>query len=168
MAFVSHREIDSGRFPPGVLYGAGAMVTAVLLLTGGVRTGVIAGLPSAAQTRATAHVSVVETRSIRFVDRADGGVDIVDTADGSLAGRVVPGSLNGFVRGVMRGLARDRHLSHVGPQAPFVLTRYSDGALTLDDPSTARHIELGSFGPTNRAAFRALLKSATPRQAGHA
>ena len=156
---MSHREIDAGRFPPAVLYGAGAMMAAVVLLTGAVRTGVITGLPSAAQSRATAHVGAVETRAIRFVDRADGGVDIVDIADGSLAGRIAPGSLNGFVRGVMRGLARDRHLARVGSAAPFVLTRYSDGALTLDDPSTARHIELGSFGPTNRAAFRALLKS---------
>ena len=162
---MQHREIDSGRFPPGVLYGAGAMIAAALLSTAAVRTGAISALPSASEARATANVAALETRSIRFVDRADGGVDVIDTADGSLAGRVVAGSLNGFVRGVMRGLARDRHLSHVGPEAPFVLTRYANGALTLDDPSTRRHIELGSFGPTNRAAFRIFLKSAPASQA---
>ncbi len=156
---MQHREIDSGRFPPGILFGAGAMIAAALLSTAAVRTGVIAGLPSATEARASANIAAVETRSIRFVDRTDGGVDVVDTADGSLAGRIAPGSLNGFVRGVMRGLARDRHLSHVGREQPFTLTRYANGALTLDDPSTRRHIELGSFGPTNRAAFRVFLKS---------
>ena len=156
---MQHREIDSGRFPPAVLWGAGAMVAAVLLATAGVRSGLIAALPSAPQARVTAHVGVAEARSLRFEDQADGGVRIIDTADGSLAGTIPKGALNGFVRGVMRGLARDRHLARVGPEKPFVLTRWSDGALTLDDPSTRRHIELGSFGPTNRAAFRVLLRS---------
>ena len=156
---MQHREIDSGKFPPAVLWGAGGLIVAVLLATAGVRSGLIGALPTTQQARAAAHVGVAEARSLRFEDQADGGVRIVDTADGSLAGTVPKGALNGFVRGVMRGLARDRHLMRVGPDKPFVLTRWSDGALTLDDPSTHRHIELGSFGPTNRAAFRVLLRS---------
>jgi putative photosynthetic complex assembly protein len=70
----------------------------------------------------------------------------------------VPG--NGFVRGVMRGMARDRRAHGVGMEPPFALTLWRNGTLSLTDKSTGRAIELGSFGPDNRAAFAALLPGA--------
>jgi len=67
----------------------------------------------------------------------------------------VPG--NGFVRGVMRGMARERHFRGVGMTPPFTLTLWQNGTLSLVDKATGRAIELGSFGPDNRAAFAALM-----------
>jgi hypothetical protein len=42
-------------------------------------------------------------------------------------------------------------------EAPYRLTLWDDYSLSLTDTGTGRTIELGSFGPDNRAAFAALL-----------
>jgi len=96
------------------------------------------------------------TRSVSFVDRADGGVTALDGRTGAPVVTFAPGT-NGFVRGALRALARQRRLNGIGPAAPFLLTRWSDGRLTLDDSTTGSHVELDGFGPTNVAAFAALL-----------
>lgn len=62
----------------------------------------------------------------------------------------------GFVRGCLRALARERKRREIGPDQPFELVARSDGRLTLYDPSTAQHIDLDSFGPSNVALFRNL------------
>ena len=77
-----------------------------------------------------------------------------------------PGDLKdkrGFVRGVMRGLARDRISRHIGEAPPFRLSQARDGELWLQDTATGRLIDLESFGVTNRAAFLDLLHSAEAR-----
>jgi putative photosynthetic complex assembly protein len=67
-----------------------------------------------------------------------------------------PGT-NGFVRGVLRGLVRERRAERIGPAPPFRLTRWADGRLSLDDPSTGRHVDIEVFGPTNAGAFADIL-----------
>ena len=94
---------------------------------------------------------------LRFLDRADGAVVIEDVTAGRQAGLIAPGSQSGFIRGVMRGLARDRRMRGVSEVPPFRLTQWSDGQLSLVDRATGRAIELSAFGGTNRAAFAALL-----------
>ena len=59
----------------------------------------------------------------------------------------------------MRGLARERRMHGIGSEAPFTLTQWRDGELTLTDSATGRSIELNAFGTTNRAAFAALLRA---------
>lgn len=66
----------------------------------------------------------------------------------------------GFVRGTLRALARERKRREVGSEHPFELTARTNGRLVLRDPSTAQRIDLDSFGPGNAALFRNL------RQAG--
>ena len=95
-------------------------------------------------------------RDLRFDDRADGGVVITEWPAGDVVAVLPPGT-NGFVRGVMRGLARDRRAREIGSEPPFRLTHWSDGRLTLDDPSTGRRIDLDAFGPTNTAVFARLM-----------
>jgi putative photosynthetic complex assembly protein len=70
---------------------------------------------------------------------------------------VLPPGTNGFVRGVLRGLARERRRQEIGQQPPFRLTLWDDGRLSLEDETTGRRIELEAFGPTNLAAFARLL-----------
>jgi putative photosynthetic complex assembly protein len=98
----------------------------------------------------------VESRELRFEDRDDGAVAVYEAADGATVDVLAPGT-NGFVRGVMRGLARERKRQEIGQQPPFRLTRWADGRLTLDDTATGRRIELAAFGPTNTGAFARLL-----------
>ena len=106
--------------------------------------------------REQAHIAPIKSRALRFVDRADGAVVIVD-ARGGTAAVIAPGQKTGFVRGVMRGLARERHAHGIGEGPPFTLTLWQDGELSLVDTATGRAIELTAFGTTNRATFAALL-----------
>lgn len=103
----------------------------------------------------TPDAPVVSARVLQFADRADGGIDVTDVASGRLV-ETVTGQA-GFVRGTLRGLARERRRSGVGPAEPFALLAHSDGRLTLVDPSTSRRVDLESFGPTNEAEFVRML-----------
>ena len=79
-----------------------------------------------------------------------------DARGGAIVDVLQPGAF-GFVRVAMRGLARDRRLRQVGAQAPFMLTRWSDNRVTLDDPETGRRLDLSAFGRVNGEAFERLL-----------
>lgn len=134
--------------PRGALAGAAGLV--VIALSGaayGRLTGQSATAPPAA--------SVVASRSLRFADRADGAVVVTEAGGGPVA-VVAPGT-NGFLRGVLRGLAQERLRQDAGAATPFVLTRWSDGRLSLTDPVTRRSIYLEAFGPSNVAPFAVLL-----------
>lgn len=86
----------------------------------------------------------------------EGSIRVLSASDGALLLTVPPGE-GGFMRGVMRGLARDRKMRGIGPEQPFRLERRVNGMLILHDTATGRDIALGSFGPTNLEAFSQLL-----------
>ena len=100
--------------------------------------------------------AAVESRDLRFEDGQKGAVLVFDASDHQLVDTLAPGS-NGFIRVVMRGLARERRKVDVGAQPPFRMTRYSSGQLTLTDTSTGQQIDLGAFGSTNAGAFARLM-----------
>jgi putative photosynthetic complex assembly protein len=99
---------------------------------------------------------VVQERALRFQDRVDGGITVLDASNGAVIGDVAPGT-NGFLRSAMRGLVRERKREGIGPQLPFELVIRGDQRLTLEDPGTSRRIDLRSFGPTNAGVFEHLL-----------
>lgn len=105
----------------------------------------------------------VESVSLRFVDRQDGAVEVYRAESGERVAVVEPGT-GGFIRGVMRGLVRERRLSGEVTRAPFMLRRWADGRLTLEDPQTGRVIDLGAFGVTNAGAFAKLMVSSQTMQ----
>ncbi len=156
-------EIDDKPFPVVPLVGAGMLVAMTIALAAGPRLGYLPPIATAASERAAHHVATVETRSLAFADRADGALVVTDTGRGTAAAVLPHGVNNGFIRGVLRGMARDRKLRGVGAGAPFTLTLFADDALTLRDPATGRNIELGSFGPTNRQSFADLLLTHRPK-----
>ncbi|WP_439574798.1 photosynthetic complex assembly protein PuhC [Phreatobacter sp.] len=98
----------------------------------------------------------VQAVELVFSDHRDGSIRVADAADSRLV-LTVPSGEGGFMRGVMRGLARDRKMRGLGPDLPFRLERRENGMLILLDPATGREIALGSFGPTNLEAFSQLL-----------
>ena len=65
----------------------------------------------------------------------------------------------GFVRGVLRALARERKKNGLGSEQPFELIARKDGRFTLYDPATNARIDLEAFGPTNVSVFSHLLTS---------
>jgi putative photosynthetic complex assembly protein len=71
---------------------------------------------------------------------------------------VIEPETGGFVRGVLRSLVRRRMQLGLGREAGgFDLNRLSDGQITLSDPATGEIVDLGAFGPTNQAAFAAIM-----------
>jgi putative photosynthetic complex assembly protein len=145
----------STSFPRGALLGAAGLMTLAMVAAGTARlTGI-----------GTSHVpdgTPVESRDLRFADRSDGAVVISEADTGRVVNVASPGT-NGFLRSTMRGLARDRKRRDFGADAPFRLTRWADGRLSLQDEATGRSIDLGAFGATNAAVFAHLMTgSATP------
>lgn len=94
-----------------------------------------------------------------FHDRADGGIDVRRASDGAFVHGVAPQS-NGFLRGTLRGLARERRLRGIGPEQPVQLAGLADGRLMLIDPATEWRVDLSAFGPTNAAAYAPLVPAA--------
>lgn len=159
---MSSDHAHADMLPRGTLVIAGALVLFALAVTSFVRIADIPPAASPALLRQTAHIAPVESRNLRFVDRADGAVLIQDVDQRSTASVIAPGQQTGFIRGVMRGLARERKMSGIGDGPPFRLTLWRDGQLTLTDSATGRSIEMTAFGSTNRAAFAALLPATAP------
>jgi putative photosynthetic complex assembly protein len=145
-------------FPKGMLVLAGTLVGGALLLATTIR---LTGTPpqsSPTLERAAAGVTAVKSRDLRFADQADGSLSIVDVTTGQMAGVVARGSTSGFIRGVMRGLMRNRHQRGLGPEAPFRLTKWANGQVSITDTTSGHVTDLSGFGDTNRAAVEALLK----------
>jgi putative photosynthetic complex assembly protein len=132
--------------PRAAIVGAGVLVLLTMVAAGTARwTGVgTTQLPPAAEAAAIA---------LSFADRPDGAVEILAEGERTV---LDPGT-NGFIRGVLRGLARDRKMRGIGAETPFRLVRRVDGRLMLEDPATGRALDLGAFGTTNADAFARLM-----------
>lgn len=98
----------------------------------------------------------VKTRALRFADLPDGSVAVIDHASGATVANL--SGEQGFLRGAMRAMARERIRAGGTPAQPFDLIARADGRLTLVDPVVQTRIDLESFGPTNSAVFARLLK----------
>lgn len=102
------------------------------------------------------NVTPLASRDLTFFDMADGSVEVRDASGADVVFIAGPGT-NGFIRGVMRGMARDRHARDIDQAPAFRLAEWPDGRLSLQDLATGKEIELSAFGATNRAAFAQLL-----------
>lgn len=100
------------------------------------------------------------SRDIRFEDQPDGSIRVIDAKLREQIALVAPAS-NGFLRGAVRGLVRERKLQGMGVEVPFTLAVLADGRLVLHDGATGYEIDLASFGSTNAAVFSKLLAPPT-------
>ncbi len=98
----------------------------------------------------------VAQRALAFADAPDGGIVVRDGATGEVA-LTLPQGTNGFLRGALRGLADRRRTARLPHEAPFLLTAWDDGRVTLEDPLTRQRVAVSSFGPTQVRSFVALL-----------
>jgi putative photosynthetic complex assembly protein len=148
--------------PKPALYMAGALILVTFALALSAR---LFGFGAFAEPTGTPLVS----RALTFTDRPDGGIVVHDASSREVATVLAPGT-GGFVRGSLRALTRKRRLARIGAETPFVLTRYDDGRLVLDDPATKASVTISSFGPTQIATFDSLLfvsaRRGTPEAAG--
>ena len=97
-----------------------------------------------------------QVRLLRFEDRPNGDIGVINAQDGSELARF--SGEQGFMRGALRAMARERKRRDIGPMDPFELHARTDGRLTLIDPATHMRLDLESFGPTNAGLFAQLLQ----------
>lgn len=155
---MSHSHSHENTVPKAALIAAVSLVVITLLMASAVSLGFLDREAVPQLEREKAQVQAIASRDLRFDDRQDGAVIISDAGDGSsIAVIATETEGGGFIRGVMRGLARERRMHGIGAEPPFVLTAWGDGSLSLTDSATGRMIELGAFGADNRAIFAELL-----------
>ena len=140
--------------PRGPLLGAAVLIGICLLAVAAIR---LSGIDISQRSNA----AVVAERTLRFEDRPDGSIVVLDArlpaGDAAAALQVLAPGSNGFLRGTLRALVRERRRAGFGPEMPFQLQAHADGRLTLQDPATTQRVDLESFGPTNAAVFARLL-----------
>ncbi len=141
-------------FPRWVLLCAGAVLAFSLISVGLVR--ITGNGPDQRPAPAT------QERQLRFEDRADGSIAITDARTGEVVTSVQ--GEQGFVRGALRALTRERKARGLGSEQAFQLMVRTDGGLTLYDPATSQRVDLEAFGPTNAQNFARLLKAPPPQR----
>ena len=97
-----------------------------------------------------------QIRTLRFVDQADGSIQVIDATTGADVHNFQ--GEQGFVRGTLRALVRDRRLQGFGADQPFELIAHDAGRLSLRDPATGSTIALESFGSKNIDVFARLMR----------
>lgn len=133
--------------PRPVLFAAAALVGLSILAASLARV-----------NRGVDEVSLVDAstpatlRELRFVDRTGGGVEVFDALTRESLGILEVGK-DGFVRGVMRALARQRRLKNISRETPVQLIQIDGHGLVLFDPATGQRVYLNAFGQTNVEAF---------------
>lgn len=147
MQNVQPRPLPPDSMPRGPLLAIGVVLLVVLLSVAAVR---LSGTPIRAPD-----AEAVATRSLRFEDRPDGSVAVIDARSGQQI-ESVHGEA-GFLRGALRAMARERRKQGLGAEPAFELIARRDGRLTLSDTATGERIDLESFGPTNAGVFARLL-----------
>jgi len=153
MRTVQARPPTPDTMPRGPLLLIGALLLAALAGVAGVRlSGTEIREPDAA---------AVAQRSLRFEDRRDGSVAVIDARNG-LQIESIHGEA-GFLRGALRAMARERRKQGLGAGRAFELIARADGRVTLSDPATGERVDLESFGPTNAGVFARLLDAQPQR-----
>ncbi len=122
----------------------------------------------------TAAATPIKKTNLVFRDEANGGIAIwVDSVgvSGSANPTTEPQTQTkllfegeqGFLRGTLRALARDRMARNLSPDVPFELALLQDGRLCITDPLTHKSIDLQAFGPDNLAVFVQILNAVSAR-----
>jgi putative photosynthetic complex assembly protein len=147
-----HHDHQAPVIPRGALVGAAILLTVTICGAAWTRW--------TDNTVATApDVAAVSTLELRFADRDDGAIVVLEggaiESPATLA--VLPAGNDGFVRGVLRALARQRRLADHDGSAPLALTRWADGRLSIADPLTGAVVEINGFGSDNVRAFERVI-----------
>lgn len=96
-------------------------------------------------------------RDIIFDERANEEIAVID-GHSRQAIEVIAPEADGFIRGMLRGMSRDRRVRGAAVDAPYRLIRWNDGRVTLSDTTSGLRIDLKAFGQSNLQAVARFLK----------
>lgn len=150
--------------PTPLLAALGALLALAIVAIGLSRT----PFPSAGAIAGSSLLPALQGPvALQFADLDDGAVavSIVEDRQARLLERLEPGT-NGFARGLLRGLGRERKKLGLTMARPLVLGVGTDRGLELHDPVTGSRLVLAAFGPTNEAVFSQLYSRAQGRRMG--
>ena len=117
---------------------------------------VVANYVQSGKLEHQADAEVIAKTTLHFRDLPSGAVGVISAENGQMIAQVQGQA--GFVRGILRALARDRRIRQISSDDAFELVSHSDGRLTLIDLATNNRIDLESFGKDNAAEFAVFLK----------
>ena len=141
-------HIPSERLAPAIPFAVRMVLLGLSLLVIGIFAARQAGL----EVRQP-DAPVVWKKDLRFADGEHGEILVFDTTSQKIAS--FEGE-QGFLRGTLRALARERKKRAISPDAAFELSGHADGQMVLRDPATGEAIHLASFGPSNAQVYRQL------------
>jgi putative photosynthetic complex assembly protein len=144
-------ELHDRPFPRGVLIAIASLIAFTILAVA------IARLTGYDPSQAPLSPAVT-VRDLRFVEIGQGDLAVYDAATGALLETLPPGE-DGFIRGLLRTLARERRMHRVDADGPFRLSLRENGRFTLEDQTTEFFVDLRAFGPTNEAAVGRFLSA---------
>ena len=136
--------------PPAILIGGGLVMAVSLLMVTSARVGL-----TPHQHRPVA--ARVESLDFKVRSEAAGVEGVYAASDGR---RVAALAARGddFLPSLVDKLRQERRLRGVGGDAPFRLVRWSDGRVSMQDPTTGRELNLESFGSVNEANAARLIE----------
>lgn len=149
-----HHHHHDIRIPRSVLIGFGLLLAGVVTAVALFR---FSGMEPLARVPEPQHI--LDQRELRFIDGGGGTVEVREIREGSVEVliHVIEAGDGGFVRGVLRSMARARRANGISDEYPFVLIHTANGTVLLEDPATEQRIDLQAFGPASIEAFKALL-----------
>ncbi len=139
-------------FPRWVLWVAGAIIAAAILLAGWAR---LTGFSASSETDSPVQVA----RSLFFLEQSSGEIVVKDASSGEVLD-VLEAESEQFIRGVLRSLRRERTRYEADLAAAYRVSVRRDGQVLLEDLATGQRIDLRAYGPTNVAAFMRFLEPA--------
>jgi putative photosynthetic complex assembly protein len=148
--------IDREPFPRGALIAAGTLVLISLASVGTLRLVRLSDPDPPLTPAARMTAAPTLTRTLAFEGANDGVMIVRDVRTGAVVATLEPDQ-DGFVRGVLRSMARARHVHGLAPGDTFTVARDRSGALSLTDPDIGEAVLLDGFGGSNAAAFARFL-----------
>ncbi len=109
--------------------------------------------------------AVIGTVELWVDEQRDGSALVRHVATGKTLD-VLPADGGGFVRGLVRGMFRQRLLSEQARTLPFQISQREGPKYFLFDPATGTRMELDGFGPTNTQTVARLYQAGRNAQIG--
>ena len=100
--------------------------------------------------------AAVATHQVTIIVKPDDSIELASFETKQLVAGFDAGR-GGFLRGALRAFGLKRNQMNIDPAAPYNVTRWESGRVSLIDPQTGQFIPVDSFGPYVKRMFEPLV-----------